>query len=119
MQPANASQRRRIEREKRTIRAMIAIHCRGHHAGAGDRPCPKCVELLDYAVSRLDRCPFGGLKPACAKCPIHCYKPAIRERVRAAMRYAGPRMLFRHPILALWHQFDSLQPPPQREKKPE
>jgi hypothetical protein len=115
MQSANASQRRRLEREKRTIRAMIAIYCGGHHPAATDRPCPECRELLDYALARLERCVFGGLKLACAKCPIHCYKPAMRDRVRAVMRYAGPRMLLRHPIMALWHQFDSRQPPPQRK----
>ena len=61
----------------------------------------------------LDRCPFGEEKTTCARCPVHCYKPAMRERVRAVMRYAGPRMLLRHPILALQHQLDGV-----RHKKP-
>jgi hypothetical protein len=116
MQAANASQGRRIEREKRTIGVMISIYCRGHHPAAMDRPCPECGELLGYAMARLDRCLFGGLKPVCAKCTIHCYKPAMRERVRAVMRYAGPRMLVRHPILSLWHQLDSHAAPPQRTR---
>lgn len=42
-------------------------------------------------------------KPICARCPIHCYKPVMRERIREMMRYAGPRMLRRHPILAIRH----------------
>jgi len=116
MQPANPSQRRRIAREKRTIAAMTSIYCRGHHPAATDRPCPECGELLAYAMARLDRCVFGGLKPVCAKCTIHCYKPAMRERVRVVMRYAGPRMLVRHPILSLWHQLDSRAVPPQRTR---
>ncbi len=32
----------------------------------------------------------------------------MRERVRAVMRYAGPRMLLCHPILALLHLRDGL-----------
>jgi hypothetical protein len=95
----------RIDREKRTIRAMIAIYCRAHHATAGR--CAQCEELLNYAVCRLDRCPFGANKTTCTRCPIHCYKPAMREKIRTVMRYAGPRMLYQHPVLALWHLFDS------------
>jgi hypothetical protein len=58
---------------------------------------------LDYARTRLRKCPFQEGKTTCAKCPIHCYKPDRREKIRAVMRYAGPRMLVRHPILALLH----------------
>jgi predicted amidophosphoribosyltransferase len=85
---------------------MIGIYCRAHH-GTGRELCASCDELLNYAICRLDRCPFGADKTTCARCPIHCYKPAMRERVRNVMRYAGPRMMFRHPILALRHLLDS------------
>ena len=44
----------------------------------------------------------------CAVCPTHCFQTLMRARIKAAMRYSGPRMLFRHPILALLHQWDSL-----------
>ena len=40
------------------------------------------------------------------KCPTHCYKPEMRERVRAVMRYSGPRMLREHPVLAIAHLAD-------------
>ena len=43
---------------------------------------------------------FGDDKPTCANCKVHCYSEAMRERVRDVMRYAGPRMLWRHPVLA-------------------
>jgi hypothetical protein len=95
----------RIDREKRTVAAMVRIYCRGHH-WAPEMPCADCRELLDYATCRLDRCPFGEEKSTCADCPIHCYKPAMRERVREIMRYAGPRMLLRHPVLAIRHLID-------------
>lgn len=95
----------RIAREKRTLRAMLAIYCRAHHARRGEL-CAECEELLGYAVCRLDRCPFGADKSTCAACPIHCYKPAMRQRVQTVMRYSGPRMTFRHPILAMMHLWD-------------
>jgi hypothetical protein len=95
----------RIAREKRTVEAMIRIYCRAHHGRRGEL-CGDCCELLQYAFCRLDRCPFGAEKTACARCPVHCYKPAMRQRIKDVMRYAGPRMLFRHPILAARHWWD-------------
>jgi hypothetical protein len=101
----------RIAREKRTVRAMIGIYCRAHH-GRSKAVCPECTELLDYALARLDRCPFGGGKTPCVDCKVHCYKPAMRDRVRLVMRYAGPRMLCRHPILAVRHLIDGRRKEP-------
>ena len=78
----------------------------------------ECNELHTYAMSRLERCPFGQEKPTCATCQIHCYKPQLRERIREVMRFAGPRMLWRHPILAIRHVLDrrvaALAKPPQK-----
>ena len=59
--------------------------------------------MLEYARQRRDRCPHGDNKPFCSNCPIHCYKPEMKERMRLVMRYAGPRMLLYHPIAALRH----------------
>lgn len=84
---------------------MIAIYCRTQHGKRGNL-CDECRELEDYAMARLDRCPFGAEKPACADCPIHCYKPAMRDAVKKVMRTAGPRMLYHHPLMALLHKFD-------------
>lgn len=92
-----------IDREKRTVQAMVAIYCADHHGQRPGGPCDACRELLDYSHDRLDRCPYGEEKPSCKACPIHCYKPDPRERMREVMRYAGPRMLWRHPWLALAH----------------
>lgn len=101
----------RLDRERRTIQAMVRIFCRGRHGGA-EVPCLSCRELIDYAMCRLDRCPYGESKPTCQDCPIHCYKPAMRERVREVMRYAGPRMLLRHPVLTLRHWIGGWNRPP-------
>jgi hypothetical protein len=104
---------RRVIREERTIAAMIELYCRGQHAEAvrtaqpwGVRLCADCAELLAYSRVRLDKCRYGTEKPTCAACPTHCYRPVMRERVRVVMRYSGPRMLRRHPVLAVAHLVD-------------
>ena len=69
---------RRRERERRVISQMIALYCRGNHAGAartetafcGEPVCPACAELDAFA-------------------PV--------------MRFAGPRMLLHHPVAAVRH----------------
>lgn len=85
---------------------MILMYCRGVH-GTADSLCPDCAELQDYARRKLDRCVFGEDKPTCALCPVHCYGTAMRESIRCVMRYAGPRMIWRHPLMALLHLVDS------------
>ena len=35
----------------------------------------------------------------------------MRERVREVMRYSGPRMLWRHPVLAAAHLMDGRKTP--------
>jgi len=71
----------RIVREKKTIEVMVGMYCNNCDKTDGE-PCPDCSELLDYATSRLDKCPLQEDKPTCAKCPIHCYKPFMREKIR-------------------------------------
>jgi hypothetical protein len=125
---------RRLAREEKTIATMIGMYCRDHHGAAGrpgdaepgpsgDGPgrqgvsgglCEECSALLEYARARLDHCPYGLDKPTCAKCTTHCYKPAMREQVRAVMRYAGPRMVKEHPLLAAAHLTDGRRKTPTR-----
>ena len=94
-------------REEKTIEVMISIYCYGNH-GSRTIPCSACENLLIYAKQRIKTCPLGEKKTTCAKCSIHCYKPEMREKIREVMRYAGPRMLYKHPLLALLHLFDGL-----------
>lgn len=96
----------RLLHEHETFRCMARIYCRDHHGGVGGALCPDCESFMRYAEQRLEKCPYGLAKPTCAKCPIHCYKPAQRETARVIMRYAGPRMTWRHPIRALRHLLD-------------
>ena len=98
----------RLDRETQTLTAMIALYCRDHHAPQ-EGLCADCTALQDYALQRLEKCTFGADKPKCSACPIHCYKPDMREAIRAVMAYAGPRMLLRHPVLAAQHVADGLR----------
>lgn len=91
-----------LEKEKKTIESMIHLYCKEHHKPDGEI-CAPCNELLQYAFLRLDKCPYGVEKPACSKCETHCYKPHMRDEVRKVMRWAGPRMLLHHPVLAVDH----------------
>jgi hypothetical protein len=108
------------QREWATIDAMIALYCRDHH-GPSDRLCVECADLTTYARQRLEKCPYGDEKPTCAKCPIHCYKPACREQVKEVMRYAGPRLLLRRPLTTIRHLLHDREKPPEvprARKKP-
>jgi hypothetical protein len=92
-----------IDREKKTVRAMVFLYCSGRHGTTRGVLCESCAGLLDYSSGRLDRCPYGDEKPTCKECTIHCYKPDRREAMRQVMRYSGPRMLWRHPLLSIVH----------------
>jgi hypothetical protein len=94
---------RRLAREWKTVTAMLHIYCRDQHGGGSCRECP---ELMNYVNLRLDRCRFGDEKPTCARCPVHCYQRDRREQIKAVMRYSGPRMIWEHPWLSLWHLLD-------------
>ena len=123
----------RIDWEKRTVRHMIELWCRknhggqacremgsrgsgeGSHGGQGSHECQvghggpglcgECRELLEYSLARLDHCKFGNAKTKCHKCPVHCYRPDMREKIRTVMRFSGPRMLLYHPLEALRYLF--------------
>ncbi|MCE5206569.1 MAG: nitrous oxide-stimulated promoter family protein [Porphyromonadaceae bacterium] len=88
--------------EKKIVTRMVSIYCRLVH-GSKTQLCDECDALLTYAHLRLERCPFEEEKPTCASCPVHCYKPDMRQKIKEVMRTAGPRMLFLHPIDTIKH----------------
>ncbi len=101
---------RRLRRERQTVRIMVGLYCAHHHGTPA--LCSDCEELAAYADRRLDLCPYGAEKPSCTNCPIHCYRPEPRERMREVMQFAGPRMLARHPYLAIRHLLDERRAAP-------
>lgn len=108
----------RRARELKTIVAMVRLYCRGHGHRDGTPLCADCAGLLDYATRRLERCVFGDAKPTCTNCLVHCYSADQREQIRIVMKWAGPRMVWRHPILAFFHLLDGRRPAPMLPAKP-
>jgi len=106
---------KRIDQEIKTVGIMIDIYCRHHHGD--DKRCRSCQELFVYATQRYLRCPFGKGKPVCAKCKIHCYQPEMREKIRAVMKFSGPKMIFSHPILAVRHLMAAHKEPPSSTRR--
>ena len=109
----------RLANELATITAMIDIFCRAHHQRPTGKLCEECRNLARYAGRRLAHCPFQEGKPTCGNCPIHCYSPLYRQQIRVVMRYAGPRMVWSHPIMALRHLIDGRRkaPVPGRRRR--
>lgn len=106
------------EREKRTVALMIQLYCRKKH-GTKKTLCHESEVLLQYAMRRSDKCPFMETKTFCSNCPVHCYKPAMREKIREVMRFSGPRMIFYHPIMAVRHVTESKKEKKRLEKENE
>lgn len=102
-------------REKETVSLMIGLYCRKNH-GTKVGLCPDCAEMNDYAKLRSDKCPFMETKTFCSNCKVHCYKPEMREKIRQVMRYAGPRMIFHHPVMAVRHVIESKKERRRMEK---
>ena len=91
------------KKEKKLIPVMIRKYCHGKHGTKGEELCADCKALTEYALFRLEKCPFKKNKKFCSFCKIHCYKPEMREKIRAVMKYAGQRMLPSHPIFSMSH----------------
>ncbi len=90
-----------LEKEKKVIQIMIGLYCKkNHHA---TELCEQCSQLMVYAFSRIDKCPFASEKPKCSKCLTHCFKNDKREEIKKVMRYSGPRMIYYHPVIAIKH----------------
>mgnify|MGYP002748588174 CR=1 FL=1 len=105
--PKNLDQKRADE--KMLVSEMIALYCRRQHKTPKGSLCPECRQLHDYALTRIDKCPFMETKTFCSACKVHCYKPEMRQQMRAVMRYAGPRMLLSNPILVLRHMAETMR----------
>lgn len=106
--PDSRKTAKKRQTEQRVVEEMIALYCKKQHGTrTADGLCRDCQTLLDYARARSARCPFMEQKTFCSNCPVHCYQPAMREQIRTVMRFSGPRMLFYHPWMALWHLISS------------
>ena len=96
---------KRIAKEKEVVELMINLNCNKKHNSKGNEICEECKELLEYAHKRLSYCKFGDEKSSCSKCPIHCYKPDMKEKIKEVMRFSGPRLIIYRPFEFVRHIF--------------
>ncbi len=75
-----------VERQQAVLARFTQVYCRERHRTAA--LCDECQELLAYARTRLEKCPFDP-KPPCKNCEVHCYQRAYRDRIREVMRFSG------------------------------
>ena len=99
-----------IKREKKAAEFSVQIYCNAKHK-AHDDLCLECSEFLTYAKERLENCPYQTKKPACGVCDLSCYNPKKKEKGLAVFPYSGPRMFFKHPIVAIRHVIDAFNNP--------
>lgn len=90
----------RIYKEKQIVEKMILIYCQKKH---NKNLCTECSQLLEYAISKLNKCKFGEHKGSCKNCKIHCYNPQMRKKIKSVMKFSGPRMIIYYPIYVLKH----------------
>lgn len=95
----------KIEKEKQIISLMIEIYCEKVHAHPKGTLCEECQVLHEYAHKRLSFCKFGDEKTSCRKCPIHCYKKDMKQKVKEVMKFSGPRLIIYRPIEFIKHWF--------------
>jgi hypothetical protein len=108
-------------KDLRVLAQFTSVYCRAHHRGeqvaTGEGEfariglsleryplCGDCRDFLTYAIQRRLRCPLDP-KPTCKHCPVHCYRPGHREKVREIMRFSGKHLILRGRIDLLWHYF--------------
>lgn len=78
------------------------MYCKANHH-THHLLCDECEQLKTYALLRIDYCVYGLDKPACNKCPVHCYSVSNREKIKAVMKYSGKRMILKYPYLSILH----------------
>lgn len=98
----------KIKEELSNMDLMIDLYCKGVH-GKKSEDCEECRELKDYASGRIYKCPHLESKTFCSSCKTHCYSPSMRTKIKAVMRYSGPRLIFHRPDLVFKHMWDTFK----------
>ena len=94
----------KIQKEKVTVEKFIHFYCEKKHGSSNKTLCSDCQELLEHSNLRLTHCRYQEEKPTCRKCPVHCYRPEMREKIRDVMRFSGPRYALHAPLDWIRHQ---------------
>ena len=99
----NNTNKQRVERDRRTLAAIGSIYCKGNHPSAQRDEtgmCPECRAVIEATAQRAEACPFGH-EGNCQDCSVRCQRGEAQVRIKQIMRYAAPRMAFRHPLMTL------------------
>ena len=109
-----------LEKDLRILGRFIESYCRRCHAHRDSAPaklgthdveavvgrelrlCAECRKLLAHSFVKRTRCPLSP-KPACRRCPDHCYHPRYRAEIRRVMKTTGWRFALRNPLEYLRH----------------
>lgn len=92
--------------DRDTLLGLFKIYCAHEHADKAegienDSLCPSCRVSLDYSLERTLTCKLKGSGQLCSSCPVHCFEPDQRENIRKIMRFSGPRLIWKSPLLAI------------------
>ena len=89
--------------EVKILQKMITLY---YNANKDSLSISECLAFKEYTIKKIMRCPLGDEKTSCAKCRIQCYNEPERSMIQKVMRYSGPRILFRSPVLTLVYLFN-------------
>lgn len=56
-------------------------------------------ELIMKAFRHAERCPHSFYKTFCHQCPTTCYKSEDLEHIEPIMKYAGRKIMMKHPLI--------------------
>lgn len=90
-------------KDRATMEAIGKIYCRGNHdaaARSNDIMCPDCRQTIEHTLERASSCPYGH-NHNCEDCETHCQRGQSQQDIKRIMRYAAPRMAYRHPLMTL------------------
>jgi secreted Zn-dependent insulinase-like peptidase len=96
---------------------MVHIYCKSNHE-IHEELCPECAELLEYAKTRLDKCPFQEKKRHLWQVFTALLQALNERQSEKVMRYADPRVLLHHPLLAMRNVIDGRKEPEKLTIKP-
>jgi hypothetical protein len=117
---ASGTSARQLQRDLKLLARFICVYCRQRHPGVAKTAtrlkgcdlraihgsslhlCRSCQKLLAHAFVKRTLCPLDP-KPACRKCPTHCYAPKYRTLIRDVMKFSGRRLVLRGRLDYLFH----------------
>ena len=74
-------------KDKVLLEKFIGVYCGKKH-GRNETLCDDCATLKEYALGKLDKCPFDP-KPKCKDCRVHCYAEPWRSQMKEVMKFSG------------------------------